>query len=589
MKLGDLDYGHKMKAPHHTKISLPIDYALRAFNNRALVKLLYFTMLFYAVLFIIYSYYSVSNVSYYSIHTLSSEEPDLPPNTHVSPYAFDPEYGVKLVIERKDNYQFDWKHWVNFTDLTPTPENFKFATYVSSPYDEPPPRPGTTAELRRIGQTFLNEYALPVSKIILLGKKKTAVIKPSKISDQLFIGDSSEISTNSTANSYEDVMYDIMAAVEDQNLLPPLTSKVSSESMEDRIVVDTPANWFTLSVATDRSNIESQYHANLVEHTIGSIKDVPKYFKELSLTKNQVGGTHSDWRFYKQFRRGKDKLDTLHHLIRTWADFTQQEGIVSWIAHGALMGWYWNGLVLPWDNDFDVQMPVMELDRIARKYNNSLIVQDPKEGSGRYILDISPGYLQRTHGNGANVIDARFIDVRSGIYLDITGLAFNHPRNSKLLGCKSPHYYRLEDINPLHLTTFEGTQLYIPNNFMKLLRDEYRHFDSPRFEKHAYNKDLRLWMGRSQCKRFRDDNLKYSKATGDLTLYGACQDKHAWAVYNKTRDLTSLHEDEISYFQQHKHVKDLVKTHPENLVAFATKVEPFFREPRYIEIHEHDI
>lgn len=578
-----------MKSPHYAKPIQPIDYVLHAFTNRALLKLVYFMVLFYALLFLLYSYYSVTNVSDYSIHTLSSDEPDRPSNIHVSPYAFDPEYGVKLVIERKENYQFDWKHWVNLTDLTPTPEHFKFATYVSSPYDEPPPRPGTTAELRRIGQTFLNEYAPPVSKIILLGRKKTAVIRPPELPRQLFIGHSSKVNTNATENSYEDDMYEVMSAVEGQDLLPPLTAMISSDSMSDRIVVDTPASWFTLSVATDRSNIESQYHANFVEHTIGTMKDTPKYFKELSLSKNKIGGTHYDWRFYKQFRKGKDKLDTLHHLVRTWAAFTQQEGIVSWIAHGALMGWYWNGLTLPWDNDFDVQMPAMELDRIARKYNNTLIVQDPKEGSGRYILDVSPEYVQRIHGNGANVIDARFIDVRSGLYLDITGLAFNHPKNSKLLGCKSPHYYKLEDISPLHLTTFEGTQLYIPNNFMKLLRDEYKHFDSPRFEKHAYNKDLRLWMGRSQCKSFRDDDLKYSKATGDLTLYGACNDQQAWAVYNKTRDLTSLHEDEINYFQQHKNVKNLIKSYPEKLIGFATKVEPFFNEPRYIEIHETDI
>lgn len=47
---------------------------------------------------------------------------------------------------------------------------------------------------------------------------------------------------------------------------------------------------------------------------------------------------------------------TLHRLIRTWLSFTRKTGITTWIAHGSLLSWYWNGIAFPWDNDIDVQV-----------------------------------------------------------------------------------------------------------------------------------------------------------------------------------------------------------------------------------------
>ncbi|KAG7821198.1 hypothetical protein KL928_001282 [Ogataea angusta] len=158
-------------------------------------------------------------------------------------------------------------------------------------------------------------------------------------------------------------------------------------------------------------------------------------------------GGHYDFRFFNGFVT-ESKLNEyddvnekrkiiLHRIIHTWLQFTYKEGIVSFLAHGTLLSWYWNALVFEWDNDIDVQMPIMDFDRFCMKYNNSLIVEDVQHGYGKYYVDCGSYPTHRTKGNGRNNIDARFIDVDSGMYIDITGLALTDtnklpPRLEKL-------------------------------------------------------------------------------------------------------------------------------------------------------------
>ncbi|KAG7758055.1 hypothetical protein KL911_001031 [Ogataea haglerorum] len=144
-------------------------------------------------------------------------------------------------------------------------------------------------------------------------------------------------------------------------------------------------------------------------------------------------GGHYDFRFFNglvtesklnQYDDVNEKRKIiLHRIIHTWLQFTYKEGIVSFLAHGTLLSWFWNALVFEWDNDIDVQMPIMDFDRFCMKYNNSLLVEDVQHGFGKYYVDCGSYPTHRTKGNGRNNIDARFIDVDSGMYIDITGLA----------------------------------------------------------------------------------------------------------------------------------------------------------------------
>ncbi|ODQ65406.1 hypothetical protein NADFUDRAFT_11497, partial [Nadsonia fulvescens var. elongata DSM 6958] len=255
----------------------------------------------------------------------------------------------------------------------------------------------------------------------------------------------------------------------------------------------------------------------------------PKFFYEVMLRNDRrAHGAHYDWRFFKHVRRSNDKRDTLHHLVRTWLQFTENEGIISWISHGTLLGWYWNGLTMPWDTDGDIQMPIKELDRFARRYNGTLVVQDPTEGDGRYFIEVGSWYVERSRGNGNNIIDARFIDTRSGMYLDITGLTYAETPKGETLknlrkpedrvvgenkqkpkskwdglpqfGCKNGHRYNLDEISPLRRTLFEGVPAYIPNAYTELLRREYpKGLTSNKYQSFHFISPIQDWVTDDRC------------------------------------------------------------------------------------------
>lgn len=169
--------------------------------------------------------------------------------------------------------------------------------------------------------------------------------------------------------------------------------------------------------------------------------------------------------------------------------------------HGTLLGWWWGKKILAWDGDVDVQVMSESLGFMGRYYNMSLWNFDTdgrsndgggalslgKDGNetqvefgrhGRtYLLEINP--YHHLHDGGAlsdkNVIDGRWIDTETGLYVDITCLwkAVNHEAGSGILTGKDGHSFREKYIFPLRETSFEGTEALIPSAYMEVLSKEY--------------------------------------------------------------------------------------------------------------------
>jgi LicD family len=57
---------------------------------------------------------------------------------------------------------------------------------------------------------------------------------------------------------------------------------------------------------------------------------------------------HYDARFFRGKVSAEKRLESLSGLIVAFLDIMEAEGIVTWLAHGTLLGWYWNGHSLPW-------------------------------------------------------------------------------------------------------------------------------------------------------------------------------------------------------------------------------------------------
>lgn len=112
---------------------------------------------------------------------------------------------------------------------------------------------------------------------------------------------------------------------------------------------------------------------------------------------------------------------------------------------------------------------------MGREFNQTLaIFTDDRNNTREYLLDVNPWAYFRDRGPGHNIIDARWIDTRSGLYIDITGLSVLQPDKAPdVWECKNRHKYRTEDLYPMRRSTFEGMSALIPYNYQDILTEEY--------------------------------------------------------------------------------------------------------------------
>lgn len=348
-----------------------------------------------------------------------------------------------------------------------------------------------------------------------------------------------------------------------------------------------------------------------------------KYLYEAQLhksTPNWAWGSHYDWRFYKSIINFSDlQAPALHSLTRAWLRFIDAQRLNSWVAHGTLLSWYWSGINFPWDADVDVQMPISDLHKLARDFNQSVIVDfgNDVEGeikTGRYFLDIGTWISLRDFGNGRNNIDARFIDMDTGLYIDITGLAITDmvapkeydrklprelrrtnkdrsmdeleiERNTylKVYNCRNKHFASLKDLSPMKLTYVEGVPAYVPNNYMLILQQEYNEggLVDQKFKRYVFLPRLRIWHPFDKVSQFVLGKGKHfspvlelgpdkSKALSNIdkmAVYTMSDEDYLELMvrerlllveYITTRDVTALHQKEMEKLFKNKLTKSLL-------------------------------
>ncbi|KAI1405550.1 LicD family-domain-containing protein [Hypoxylon fuscum] len=253
----------------------------------------------------------------------------------------------------------------------------------------------------------------------------------------------------------------------------------------------------------------------------------PKYFHEAGSTA-ELG--HYDGRYFREAVPYAQHRPALRHLIRSWLATARELGVETWLAHGTLLGWWWNGRVMPWDYDIDVQMPTATLSYLGRHFNRTLhdyrflaeasdfpnADADANPGAGfgsngggdgealaglyvnkTYLLDVNPHHADAQRGNGANVIDARWIDVSNGLFIDITGLMEREAAERPgIWSCKNAHRYRTTELYPVRRTQFEGVPAAVPFAFDKILTDEYgqKSLVNTEWSGHRWMPELKEWV-----------------------------------------------------------------------------------------------
>ncbi|KAF2118918.1 LicD family-domain-containing protein [Lophiotrema nucula] len=220
-----------------------------------------------------------------------------------------------------------------------------------------------------------------------------------------------------------------------------------------------------------------------------------KYFQEPG-GDEQLG--HYDQRYFHGIVSYEERTDTQLHMIRAYLNFFRGHGLDTWIAHGTLLGWWWNGQRLPWDWDMDTQVSGATLHYLGENFNQTRENYTSSDGSvtREYLIDVNPWIWERERGDGMNVIDARFIDVRNGLFIDITGLSETHPDQSPgVWSCKNYHRYHTSDLYPMRTTYFEGVEALVPYAYDKILIEEYKEkaLVLTEYEGHQWNAGTKAW------------------------------------------------------------------------------------------------
>ncbi|EGV60774.1 hypothetical protein CANTEDRAFT_111570 [Yamadazyma tenuis ATCC 10573] len=282
--------------------------------------------------------------------------------------------------------------------------------------------------------------------------------------------------------------------------------------------------------AVKKRTLNQDMYLNSLEVSIKE-GEPPKYFHEAKLLqsyKEHWLGEHYDWRFFNGLTVGKgEQMISLCKLIKAYLDLCITEGLVTWIAHGSLLSWYWNGSIFPWDTDLDVQMPIAELNKLAERFNQSLVVENVMKngqfsGMGKYFVDVGSSITYREKGNGNNNIDGRFIDTDTGLYVDITALAITNtlaptqydslpaPEFAEVTGqenfhlnlkhglanCRNDHFVKVDEVNLLKPIHFQDQTSYLSTNFLIMINNEYElsSMTEKNYRDYIYLKNFRIWV-----------------------------------------------------------------------------------------------
>ncbi len=257
---------------------------------------------------------------------------------------------------------------------------------------------------------------------------------------------------------------------------------------------------------------------------------------------NWVSEEEYDWRFFNKKLNNLNKKKSLHSVVENYLQLCTNLGITTWLAEESLISWSYNGLIGPWQDTVRFELPAADISRIANSFNYSLVISDPRNGTGNYLIDISPWYLERARyndgGAAPDVVDGRIIDTNTGLYIELVGV-INAPKVPKDIALKSNsdkisdyvvtgngNFWYLPSLLPLNKTLYEGKLANVP----KTIPDEYLEIPS------GYNfKDhLRLFVDDTKCTYVPEEE----KVKFDQTYIGCCHDNLIWKDYNSTKFAT---------------------------------------------------
>ncbi|VEU20092.1 DEKNAAC100988 [Brettanomyces naardenensis] len=301
------------------------------------------------------------------------------------------------------------------------------------------------------------------------------------------------------------------------------------------------------------------------------------YFFPVNFLENDryLKGDHTNFPFFQSIIDPSRHRSPIHHMMKNYARFMRQAGYDYWVFSGNAISWYFNGNNMPWDEDIDVRMSAQEMNRMSMTHNATLVVENPEDGDGLYYFMISPWFGKSTRVG--NHIDSRFLDLRTGLYIDVTCLyeatepvkeiikhdklfdywkipeksRADYLKDHKALNDKNGNWFWEEHFTHHFRTLFEGTMVYMPYDYSDLLKYSYGDKVLTKLEMDSWRfiPEIQLWVSEKYC-----DLKKYKKVfkegkaftkEGKLTFAGACWNAPLLDEWNRVHTSTELHKKEM--------------------------------------------
>ncbi|ODV96409.1 hypothetical protein PACTADRAFT_49761 [Pachysolen tannophilus NRRL Y-2460] len=504
------------------------------------------------------------------------------------------QYLKKVKESGKNNppqFDFHWKDWIDMSELNPLisekPNCFiagvlgsnirtewdgcididsKDPNELHFYFQNPAVEPESEFRLALRAKSYLYSAAPIPERIVFLAGELAFVVKSANKRELAKNGMLVSFIKNKLDESNEQ-KEKIFRIEEDDVIKQP----ISASNLLHEIEIEIGRNLTTLDspgfqyIEVDLSNFEFPPNKKKTKKALQARIANEKHFHN-ALVKQDDNSFESnyDWRFFEKTLDHQRHRAALHHTIRSWLQMSSNLGIITWLSRETLIGWGRNGLILPWETVIHFELPAKELIKLAMSFNNSLVVADASENSNTYLLDVSPHFMERTRENDGGASpeapDARFIDTKTGVYIELNGLAVTdaelpdsikkqHPSESKnrknFANSGMGKFYRLKDILPLKKTLFEGRSANVPYNAMEITLTDYPDVvTTDDFFNYHYHDHLRLWIPAGKCNYVPQEDITLFE-NGQSSYIGACHDNNIWREYNMTEHATRFRKIEI--------------------------------------------
>ena len=189
-----------------------------------------------------------------------------------------------------------------------------------------------------------------------------------------------------------------------------------------------------------------------------------KFFRECP------GRPHIDYRFCDknnwELKQFYDMLE-IFPILANLTDDPYSNGPI--LIAGGLIGWLFNRLILPWDDDLDVFVSKKLIEKMWKKYGTGKEIILPNKT--KVLVSVNPWRNRKNDKN--NMIDARIIHMKTGIFIDVTYLK---NINGKLCTEYPKDKFTPNSIWPAKKTTFGpyNSPIYVPAKPINVLKQRYK-------------------------------------------------------------------------------------------------------------------